>query len=64
MLRWTTPERAKKRIRRVITAASFHQTIRDFYSSGILDWTGHIGLINVTEPSCGCSVCQHARFTM
>jgi hypothetical protein len=62
IIRWTSPEKAKRKIRRPVTARDFNQTIRDFYSEGIWDWTGHIGLINSTEPSCGCKVCQHARF--
>lgn len=44
--------------RRAVRAKDFNQAVRD------RDWTGHIGRTNQTEPSCGCPVCQAARFNM
>lgn len=65
MIRWTSPEKAKKRIKRkTVTAREFNQAIRDYYNVRILDWTGHIGRSLLVEPSCGCRACQHARFDM
>lgn len=61
ILRWTSPERAArhlKRHRKEITAAIFNQGTRDLY------WLGHIGLTNITEPSCGCPACTRSRFDM
>lgn len=66
ILRWTWPERALKRIKRERETAAneFGRMVRAYYDEGVWDWTGHIGQTNVPEPSCGCKVCQNARFTM
>lgn len=66
MLRWTWPDRALKRIRsrRTAEAGKFNAVMRAYYDEGVWDWTGHIGVTNIPEPSCGCRVCQNARFTM
>ena len=64
ILRWTSPARAKKQIKRgrkVLTAAQFNREIRD---REYPNWVGHIGMTNEFTPSCGCPSCTAARFNM
>jgi len=59
-IRWTGVDRAKrqtKRDRTIITAAMMNQSIRDQV------WTGHIGEIGITNPSCGCGPCTRVRMS-
>jgi hypothetical protein len=64
-LRWTSVARAKKVILRryAITKRRKAATATDL-NQGAPDWTGHIGLTNRFEPSCGCRKCTAARLDM
>lgn len=57
-IRWTTPERASKKIkdRQIFTAARFDQKLRD------LSWVGHLDVVGIFRNDCGCPACTGRRF--